>query len=143
MPTNSCIGSLEHHIHKVFASVRVPGEDFVYSPSADLYSALDAYCDDRSIGESKSPFLILGQSGTGKSALLSNWLQRRRRQAVRARNTDEFIFWHAVGCSRQSLNINSLIRRLIMDLKTRFEITRDVPTTQVGGSVRSCIKSKV
>lgn len=130
MPADACIGSLEHHIHKVFASVRVPGEDFVYSPSADLYGALDSYCDDRSIGETNSPFLILGQSGTGKSALLSNWLQRRKRQAMRSRSTDEFIFWHAVGCSRQSLNINSLIRRLIMDLKARFEITRDVPTTQ-------------
>jgi hypothetical protein len=130
MPAEACIGSLEHHIHKVFASVRIPGEDFVYSTSADLYSALDAYCDDRTIGESRAPFLIMGESGTGKSALLSNWLQRRKRQAVRSRSSDEFIFWHAVGCSRQSLNINSLIRRLIMDLKARFEITRDVPTTQ-------------
>ena len=130
MPADACIGSLEHHIHKVFASVRIPGEDFVYSPSADLYSALDDYCDDRTIGESKVPFLILGQSGTGKSALLSNWLQRRKRQAARSRSSEEFIFWHAVGCSRQSLNINSLIRRLIMDLKARFEITRDIPMTQ-------------
>lgn len=23
---NNCIGSLEHHVHNVFASVRVPGE---------------------------------------------------------------------------------------------------------------------
>ena len=130
MPADACIGSLEHHIHKVFASVRIPGEDFVYSPSADLYSALDDYCDDRTIGESKVPFLILGQSGTGKSALLSNWLQRRKRQAARSRSSEEFIFWHAVGCSRQSLNINSLIRRLIIDLKARFEITRDIPMTQ-------------
>jgi hypothetical protein len=110
MPADACIGSLEYHIHKVFASVRLLGDDFVYVPSPDVYSALDSYCDERTIDETKAPFLILGQSGTGKSALLSNWLQRRKRQASRLRCNDEFVFWHAVGCSRQSLNINSLIR---------------------------------
>ena len=126
----ACIGSLEHHIHKVFASVRVPGEDFVYTPSTELYRELDAYCDHRTINEIKQPFLVKGESGTGKSALLSNWLRRRKRVGPRARATDEFVFWHAVGCSRQSLNINSLLRRLMMELKSRFELSRELPSNQ-------------
>ena len=126
----ACIGSLEHHIHKVFASVRVPGEDFVYTPSTELYRELDAYCDHRTINEIKQPFLVQGESGTGKSALLSNWLRRRKRVGPRARATDEFVFWHAVGCSRQSLNINSLLRRLMMELKSRFELSRELPSNQ-------------
>lgn len=40
---------------------------------------------------------------------------------------DEFVFWHAVGCSRQSMNVNNLLRRLLTDLKNRFELLRDVP----------------
>lgn len=131
-PHNDCIGNLEHHVHKVFALVRVPGEDFVYSASIDLFNKLDDYCDEQGMSESKPPFLIKGESGTGKSALLSNWLQRRERSLTRSRgsNSDCFIFWHAVGCSRQSMNVNVVIKRLIVELKDRFEITRPLPKEQ-------------
>jgi hypothetical protein len=63
-PLNRCIGNLEHHVHKVFATIRVPGEDFVYSASLDLFNRLDAYCDDDSDimdsidGSPRAPFLI-------------------------------------------------------------------------------------
>jgi hypothetical protein len=131
-PHNDCIGNLEHHVHKVFALVRVPGEDFVYSASIDLFNKLDDYCDEQGMVESRPPFLIKGESGTGKSALLSNWLQRRERSLMRSRtgNSDHFIFWHAVGCSRQSMNVNVVIKRLIVELKTRFELSRPLPKQQ-------------
>lgn len=129
--SSNCIGELEHHIHKVFASVRIPGEDFVYNSSSDLFSILEDYCHDQANGL-KPPLLILGESGVGKSALLSNWLEKKHRNALRSRSSvDEFIFWHAVGCSRQSTNVNNLIRRLIVDLTNRFELSmRDVPVHQ-------------
>jgi archaellum biogenesis ATPase FlaH len=116
----------------VFALVRVPGEDFVYSASIDLFNKLDDYCDEQGMVESRPPFLIKGESGTGKSALLSNWLQRRERSLMRSRtgNSDQFIFWHAVGCSRQSMNVNVVIKRLIVELKTRFELSRPLPKQQ-------------
>ena len=62
------IGNLEHHIHSIFAKTRVPGEDFVYMPSYDLFNALDNYCDDATIHEPKDPLLIVGEAGSGKSA---------------------------------------------------------------------------
>lgn len=128
---NDCIGNLEHHIHRVFASVRVAGEDFVYCSSQELFSRLDDYCDEATMLEMKPPVLLKGESGTGKTALLANWLHRREHALMRMRNnSDEFIFWHAVGCSRQSLNVNSLLRRLISDLKTRFELARQIPKSQ-------------
>lgn len=110
--------------------------DFVYSASVELYNKLDDYCDNLPINrqESKPPLLIKGETGTGKSALLSNWIHRRERNSTRSKIHsplgEEFMFWHAVGCSRQSMNANSLIRRLIVDLKNRFELARDIPKSQ-------------
>lgn len=127
---NSCIGSLEHHLHQVFSAERVPGEEFVYCSPADMFNILEDFCDDQSIHESKPPLLVLGDAGCGKSALLANWLQRRQRNGARGRPADDFVFYHAIGCTRQSMDVNSLMRRLMTDLKNRFELTRDVPLTQ-------------
>ena len=125
---NDCISNLENHVHGVFASVRVPGDDFVYCPSSELFSKLDDYCDELTLSEVRPPLLIKGDSGTGKSALLANWLHRREHNYTS--RTDEFIFWHAVGCSRPSLNVNHLLRRLISGLKVRFELARQIPRAQ-------------
>jgi nephrocystin-3 len=130
MSTRACIGLLEHHLHHVFSQERVPGEDFVYIPSTELFNTLEDFCDDQSIHESRRPLLILGESGSGKSALLANWLQRRQRNMTRSRAADDFVFWHAVGCTRQSMDVNNLMRRLMVDLKKRFELSRDVPLAQ-------------
>jgi nephrocystin-3 len=130
MSSQVCLGLLEPHLHKVFAQERVPGEDFVYIPSTEMFNVLEDYCDDQQIHEARQPLLILGESGSGKSALLANWLQRRQRNMTRSRSADDFVFWHAVGCTRQSLDVNSILRRLIQDLKSRFELSRDVPYTQ-------------
>jgi hypothetical protein len=125
-----CIGLLESHLHNVFARERVPGEDFVYTPSSELFNILEDFCDDQQIHESRPPLLILGNPGSGKSALLANWLQRRQRNMTRSRAADDFVFWHAVGCTRQSMDVNNLMRRMMRDLKARFELSRDVPRTQ-------------
>ena len=127
------IGNLEHHIHSIFAKTRVPGEDFVYMPTYDLFNALDNYCDDTTIHETKDPLLIVGEAGSGKSALLSNWIDRRKKQVHRKGGSsllNEFIFWHAVGSSRSSMDVNSLMRRMIDELKTRFQLNREMPETQ-------------
>jgi Cdc6-like AAA superfamily ATPase len=125
-----CIGLLEHHLHSVFAQERVPGEDFVYAPSTEMFNILDDFCDDQSMSETRPPLLLLGSSGIGKSALLANWLQRRQRNMARGRQVDDFVYYHAVGCTRQSKVVNNLLRRLITDLKNRFELSRDVPVSQ-------------
>ncbi len=128
---NDCISHLENHVHSVFASERVSGEDFVYCPSPELYSKLDDYCDEVNFHEVRPPLLIRGPSGTGKTALLSNWLHRRQFGTSHTRGPiDEFLFWHAVGCSRQSMNTNALIRRLILALQSKFELNRPAPRNQ-------------
>ena len=125
-----CIGNLEHHLHQLFSSVRVPGDDFVYSAAQEMNSVLDEYCEESSFHEPRPPLMFLDESGSGKSALLSNWLDKKHKKQAQGRKGDEFIFWHAVGCSRQSMNVNSFIRRLMTDLKNRFDLVRDVPIAQ-------------
>jgi hypothetical protein len=122
------IGPLEAHLHDVFANDRLPNEDYIYHSSSDLFNVLEDYCDDQQIHEARPPLLILGESGAGKSALLANWLQRRQRNMSRSRAADDFVFWHAVGCTRQSTELRLMIRRLLFDLKHRFEISRSVST---------------
>lgn len=121
---NSCIGHLENNLHEVFASARVPGEDYVYSSSTELYNSLDDYCDEQVLLESRPPFLVLGEHGSGKSALLANWCNRRAKS--KSRNRNEFIFWHAIGCTRHSTRVSNMLRRLMTELKKQFELTREV-----------------
>jgi hypothetical protein len=130
----------------------------VVASSNEFFNTLEDYCDDQQLHLPRSPLLILGQSGAGKSALLANWLQRRTRNLSRNRhlthtrthnthitNTsrnsatssapsasggltsgDEYIFWHVVGCTRHSCNVRKMMKRLLTDLKQRFELSRSV-----------------
>ena len=127
MSTDSCIGHLEINLHQVVASVRTPGEDYVYCSANELYNTLDEYCDESNMIESRPPVLILGENGAGKSALLSNWCNRRAKS--QSRNRNEFVFWHAIGCTRHSTKVSNLMRRLMTELKKKYELTRDVTTT--------------
>lgn len=57
-------------------------------------------------------------------------MNKRQKQLARTRSggsSDEFIFWHAVGSTRNSSNVNKLIKRLLADLKFKFELSRDLP----------------
>jgi hypothetical protein len=45
---------------------------------------------------------------------------------TRSRAADDFVFWHAVGCTRHSLDVRKMMRRLLHDLKNRFELIRQV-----------------
>jgi hypothetical protein len=122
----SGIGLLESHLHDVFARDRLPSEDYIYASSPELFNVLEEHCDDQQLHLPRAPLLILGKSGAGKSALLANWLQRRQRNMSRSRATDDFVFWHAVGCTRHSMDVRKMMKRLLHDLKQRFELARQV-----------------
>lgn len=138
--TSNGIGALESQIHRLYFGLRVPGEDFVYSNTNDAFNILEDYCSvqntdsvsSNGYDKRNSPLLIVGEAGSGKSALLANWMLKRQRVLARSRmgGGEEFIFYHAVGCSRQSLSVSCLLRRLITEIKEKFEITREVPASQ-------------
>lgn len=126
-----CISNLENHVHEEFASLRFSGKDFAYLGPKNIFSRIDTYCDDLAIEECRTPLMIVGTSGAGKSALLANWMHRRISKTSRIRSGDEYIFWHAVGCSRQSLNVNHMLRRLMTGLKIFFDLEqKQLPVSQ-------------
>ena len=122
---------LEAHFHHRFADVRCSSDGFLYlADGIDHYADLESYCSD--LGEAKAPLLILGETGVGKSALLANWTSRRRRSRRRnllqgSASSTEFVFWHAVGSTRQSTKVETMLRRLMTELRGRFDLAREVP----------------
>ena len=67
-------------------------------------------------------------TGSGKSALLANWVAKRREHKHR----DEFLFQHFVGCSSQSFQLLHTLFRLETALKDFFQLREmKVPDTEV------------
>lgn len=54
--------------------------------------------------------VVLGESGSGKSALLAAWLARRR---------DSFVFFHFTGATPASVSGSSILHRLLATLRQR------------------------
>lgn len=78
---------------------------YVFVPTKESYfSILDQYADTLE-GDVKKPLVLVGNEGSGKSALLANWVAKRREHKHR----DEFLFQHFVGCSSQSLQVRLFV----------------------------------
>lgn len=75
---------------------------YVFVPTKDVYfNTLDQHADTLE-GDIKPPLVLVGNEGSGKSALLANWAAKRREHKHR----DEFLFQHFVGCTTQSLEVS-------------------------------------
>lgn len=84
------------------------------APRRRLYLGGGKYIEALSLVVSKKypKILIEGASGSGKSALLSNWLQ-----SYRAHHPRHLIFEHYLGASTDSADPAVLVRRLIETIK--------------------------
>ncbi len=99
--------------HEAFARSR----SGVYIGRREYYDRLDAHA----AGDG-APLVIVGDSGSGKSALLANWAL-----AHRAAQPQEAVLMHFIGASAQSADWAALLRRLMAELKARFELTLEIP----------------
>ena len=70
------------------------------------------------------PLVLTGQSGCGKSALLAEWSF-----SWRANHPDDLIIQHYIGSTPDSADWQSLVRRILEELKRAFSIVDDLPTT--------------
>lgn len=111
--------------HEAFAASRVT--DYVYVPTREtLFSTLDQHADTLE-GDIKPPLVLIGNEGSGKSALLANWVSKR----LDHKHRDEFLFQHFVGCTTPSLQLAHTLFRLETALKDFYQLREmKVPDTE-------------
>lgn len=104
---------------KTFACIRRPVHQAV----------LDRYADSE---RDLKGMAVIGSSGIGKTSLLAMWSGDRAKQ-----HQDDFIFQHFFGATAISGSVDEFLRRLLGELKGRFQIEGDIP--QESGQLRETL----
>jgi tetratricopeptide (TPR) repeat protein len=99
--------------HDAFAETRRR----TYIGRPDYFARLDRHAE----GDS-GPLVVLGESGSGKSALLANWVERWRKA-----HPDDFTFEHYIGSTPDSADHWRLMTRLIGEIKRWTNDPEDLP----------------
>lgn len=68
------------------------------------------------------PLVVLGASGSGKSALLANWTRR-----FQAEHPDELLLLHFIGATSASADWAAMLRRILQELKRHFGLPQEIP----------------
>ena len=102
--------------HAAFARSRLR----VYVGGETYFGELDKHVEG-----SDGPLVLTGEAGSGKSALLANWIARYQQH-----HPDTFILYHFVGGAPDSTGHHALIRRIMEEMKDRFGVQEDIPTDQ-------------
>lgn len=125
------ISYLESAFHHGFMRSRIKTGEFVYHENTRLTRELDEFCDVDAMHQPKGPIILLGESGVGKSAFLANWLVRRKKMFQNWQTSyPEFIFYHVVGCTRQSCFVSNLLERILREIKEYFELNKEIPDVE-------------
>jgi len=68
------------------------------------------------------PMVILGGSGSGKSALIANWVER-----YRVAHPGEAVILHFIGAAAQSADWAAMLRRILGELRRQLGVEVEVP----------------
>ncbi len=101
--------------HEAFARSRAG----VYIGRSEYTDRLDAQSQGGG-----PPLVVLGESGSGKSALLANWALSYREQ-----HPDELVLMHFIGASPASSDWQAMLRRIIGEFDRRFELGLKIPVS--------------
>jgi nephrocystin-3 len=77
---------------------------------------------DRYAAAPGKPLVVTGESGSGKSALLAEWVKCWRKNHGQA-----LIIQHYLGSTPESADWQAMVRRVLGELKREFIITGDIP----------------
>jgi nephrocystin-3 len=99
--------------HEAFARSRFS----VYIGRQEYFGQLDRQAE----GDGP-PLVVLGESGSGKSALLANWAEK-----YRDKHPDVFLIKHFIGATPYSTDWAVMLRRIMGEFKRRFDIQGDIP----------------
>ncbi len=100
--------------HEAYAKSR----ELVYIGRQECFDRLDTHA----ASNGTLPLVILGESGSGKSALLANWVARYR-QAY----PDALVLQHYIGATPYSSDWAATLRRLMGESKRRLGLQQDIP----------------
>lgn len=101
--------------HEAFAQSRAK----VYIGRDEYFKRLDEH-----VNSDGPPLILTGESGVGKSALLSNWAIRYREA-----HPDDFVILHFIGSSPQSAGYVAIMRRIMAEIKRRYDPPEEIPET--------------
>jgi len=89
-----------------------------------VYIGREEYLErlDKHVESEDPPLVILGESGSGKSALLSNWALKYQEN-----HPDIYVHLHFIGSSAYSADWAAMLRRIMGEFKQRFDIQQDIP----------------
>ena len=99
--------------HDAFARSRAR----VYIGGQKYFDELNAYVEGQ-----RQPLVVLGESGSGKSALLANWAER-----YRMAHPKDFLVMHFIGATPHSSDWVEMLRRVMGELKRRFDLPQEIP----------------
>lgn len=110
--------------HEAFAEARRK----VYIGRQEYFDKLDAHASSDGL-----PLVLLGDSGSGKSALLANWTDR-----YREKHPEDFIICHYIGGTPDSADHVAMLRRIMEEIRARCEPiskrgSAEIPTLAKGG----------
>ncbi|MGA9130784.1 MAG: AAA family ATPase, partial [Candidatus Sulfotelmatobacter sp.] len=100
--------------HEAYAQSR----ERVYIGRQEYFDRLDTHA----AASDTQPLVILGESGSGKSALLANWVARYRQA-----HPDALVLQHYIGASPYSADWAAMLRRLMGEFKRRLGLQQDIP----------------
>jgi len=100
--------------HEAFATSRFG----IYIGGEKYFERLDEH-----VAGNGPPLVILGESGSGKSALLANWIKQYREA-----HKDDCVLMHFIGGTPHSAEWAAMLRRLMGELKRRFDIEQEIPS---------------
>lgn len=85
----------------------------------EYFARLDAHA----AADDDQPLVILGESGSGKSALLANWAARYRHA-----HPEALVLEHYIGASPPaSADWAAMLRRILGEFKRQLGLTQDIP----------------
>ncbi|MEI7902630.1 MAG: DUF4062 domain-containing protein [bacterium] len=100
--------------HEAYAQSR----ERVYIGRPAYFTQLDAHAD----GTGDQPLVILGESGSGKSALLANWVARYRQT-----HPNVLMLQHYIGATPYSADWVAMVWRILGEFKRKLGIQQDIP----------------
>ncbi|MCJ7626173.1 MAG: DUF4062 domain-containing protein [Anaerolineaceae bacterium] len=99
--------------HDAFASTRTR----VYIGRQNYFKRLENH-----VAGEGPPLVVLGESGSGKSAMLANWVEQHR-----ITHPNDLILIHFLGASAESSSYITIIRRIMGEIKQNLGVSEEIP----------------